>query len=184
MRWETFALFLLCIAQFINIVSFNAIKYQPIPSLNWREFIKAFDPHIICVLSFTVTGVYKQVEKFMVGCFPRARAFRLNGLRNAWTSHCSNKMFVIKMKETLINKTQNIFTFYMFRVMTIQWPSNTISPDLGATSSNMVKRFFPIFTMQLVSSSLDIKRNWILFAYVIDIQYMFKRTLYPQFQIP
>lgn len=84
------------------------------------------------------------------------------------------------MKETLINKTQNIFIFYMFRVMTIQWPSNTTSPDLGATSSNMVKRFFPISTMQIVSSSLDIKRNWILFTYVIDIQYIFKRTLYPQ----
>lgn len=89
------AFFLLCIAQFINIVSFNAIKYQPIPSLNWHEFIKAFDPHIIFVLSFTDTGVYIPVEKFTVGCFPRARAFRLNGLRNAWTSHCS-KMFVIK----------------------------------------------------------------------------------------
>lgn len=59
------------IAQFIKIVSLNAIKYPSIPS------VKAFDRHISFVLSFT--GVYIPVEKFTVGCFP-LEALRLLGL--------------------------------------------------------------------------------------------------------
>lgn len=65
------------IAQFIKIVSLNAIKYPSIPS------VKAFDRHISFV--FSLTGVYLPVEKLTVGCVP-LDALRLPGLWNAWTN--------------------------------------------------------------------------------------------------
>lgn len=60
------------------------------------EFIKSLG----CLVFFfdrpsTVTGVYIPAEIVTFNCFP-VEAFKLHGLLNNWTTHCSNMVVKIK----------------------------------------------------------------------------------------